>query len=78
MFFLFYIHFLILGLVNNINGSHAASPNPYIYGLHFTALAYRLSLKDLEIKDIFMSSNPLILPPGPIPVYWESIQKVLI
>ena len=69
--------FSFLGLANNINGSHAASPNPYIYGLaFFTAfLAYRLSLKDLEIKDIFMSSNPLILISGPIPVYWESIQK---
>jgi len=71
--------FSFLGLANNINGSHATSPNPFIYGLSFYGafLAYKILNKQLLIKDIIFGANPIILISGPIPVRTNQIGSKL-
>jgi alginate O-acetyltransferase complex protein AlgI len=67
--------FSYLGFTEGITGSHAASPNPLIYGLSFyTAyLAYFIYNRDISPKEIFIAANPIVLISGPMPVIFKPI-----
>ena len=66
------------GLTSVLTGSHAASTNPYIYGLSFyTAyFAFQIINKNINFYSAYIAANPLLLFTGPIAVIFSSLSKI--
>ncbi|MDB2665368.1 hypothetical protein N9Y96_01165 [Gammaproteobacteria bacterium] len=65
----------LLGFTAVLNGSHAVSTNPFIYGLSFyTAYcAYYVFTNKIKSSSVFVASNPMLLFTGPIAVSFLSL-----
>ncbi len=80
-YFIFFITAiaLLLNLSTPMFGAYLAPRSTYLFGLSFytLSLAYRFyTNKDITIKDVIVTSNPLVLFTGPILTFYNRLNQI--